>query len=300
LTSFESQSSRLFVISGQEQGRQAAEQNIPFDSVPDDSGTEDEYKLGEEDTDSDDEELGEEEDDEDTMAKKTPKKAAAANSKGASAPSPAAGAATSEDDLSTRMNRMSMRSNTTTAPAGTGRRWSMEYQCPWLLTEHNEGSDTMLTAEIFVPMFPRDHFIPDITNGGSTLELQTSVPRLFIDQSRVLTANASTGFNENTYKAQAFRAVCEEIDAHFNMMPSIYGRPQSIPLPFQVEERIVNWEIQAYVNENDELTDGLGSQQFFAILTVEMRKLRTKRRTTGGFRVIGTNPNGTVPMQANP
>jgi hypothetical protein len=51
-------------------------------------------------------------------------------------------------------------------------------------------------------------------------------------------------------------------------------------------ERIVCWELEAYRNDMGNLTDELGGQQFRSVLSITMRKLKVRRRATGGFRVI--------------
>ncbi len=62
----------------------------------------------------------------------------------------------------------------------------------------------------------------------------------------------------------------------------------SMALPFGCEERIVEWEVQAYPNNLGELSDDLGGQQFFACLDITLWKLpSTKCKTTGGFWIIG-------------
>jgi hypothetical protein len=94
----------------------------------------------------------------------------------------------------------------------------------------------------------------------------------------------------NTYQAQAYRDRCEGIVTKFNNPSSIFGKPMVIDLPFACEEHIVDWEIQAYLNDLGTLTDDLGDQRFNTVLTVFLRKLKTKRKTTGGLHVIGGAP----------
>jgi hypothetical protein len=115
------------------------------------------------------------------------------------------------------------------------------------------------------------------------------VPALFITNEKgAIQSNAGVvGFNEDTHYAQAHREQCEDIQAAFGLKNAIIGKPMQIDMPFICEERIVDWEIQAYPNDLGDLTDDLGQQQFHALLVVFARKLRTKRKTTGGFRVVG-------------
>lgn len=60
-----------------------------------------------------------------------------------------------------------------------------------------------------------------------------------------------------------------------------------ITMPFVCEERIVEWELQAYPNElSEDMAAELEDQQYHVILCITVRKLKSKRKTTGGFRVI--------------
>ena len=62
------------------------------------------------------------------------------------------------------------------------------------------------------------------------------------------------------------------------------GSVQRTKLPFRCEEYIISWEVQAFENEDDELTHSLG-QQYFFVLSVELvsaEKMK-KQKTAGGF-----------------
>ena len=64
-----------------------------------------------------------------------------------------------------------------------------------------------------------------------------------------------------------------------------------VKVPVDCEEDI-EWEIQFYINDEDELMDQLGGVQFFSILSVDLTAI-AKARAQGRARVIGA-----VPMQA--
>lgn len=219
-------------------------------------------------------------DEREDMGKSTPKRTP--QKKKGVAHSSSAGADTSEDALAARMEDLNIN-----VPM-----FSMDYKMPFILTTYNEGLDQMCTIQILTVTMPKDSFIPDVVDGGKRLEVRILVPSFFVDETRILDEKRGvvTGFNKNTHEAQAFRDVCETIDSHYGMQAIIFGEPMSIALPFICEERVVQWEIQAHVNQFGELTDELGGQQFMACVAMKLRKLKTKRKTTGAFRVIGEVP----------
>lgn len=179
--------------------------------------------------------------------------------------------------------------------------FSMDYVLPFMICTYNEKLDQMATVEVLVPMLPKEFFLVDIISGGTKVVISIQVPSFFVDEDRVYVANEDVdGFNEDTYQAQAFKDRCENINTIFGMKNAIYGNPMSIDMPFICEERIVEWEIQGHVNTLGKLTNDLGSTQFHAILSVTVRKLPTKRKTTGGFRVVvaGGNENEAGAPQA--
>jgi hypothetical protein len=106
-----------------------------------------------------------------------------------------------------------------------------------------------------------------------------------------LKSNQGERFNTNTYQAQAWKDVCDEIDTAYNFAKPIIADPMKVKLPFHVEEHIISWEVQAYANKNAWITDTLGSPLFHFTLNVKLMKLKSKRRTVGGFRIVDTGDN---------
>jgi hypothetical protein len=175
------------------------------------------------------------------------------------------------------------------AVRGSTPMFKMDFTLPYMIHVYKENHDTIVTVDLLVPTYPKDYFIPDVIDNGSTLQLRTRIPEFFPNEGRVLAAHGGDGFNQNTSQAQAFKDCCEEIDQHFGFVDTIYGdNPQVIPLPFKVEERILNWEVQGYQNNLGNLTDDLGGQQYHFTLSIDLMKLKTKRRTEGGFRIVGS------------
>lgn len=262
---------------GSAQAKAAAEGGVNLEDISDDDS--DPYDDG---GDSSEEEASEEVDGEfeseeevedDTMPKTTPSKKR----------TPIKRASTPDDEnvLSSKMNRMSMNKPV--------KEFSMEWKLPFIMNTFNEGIDQMVKIDVFVPALPEEYFIPDVGSGGRTFELKVQMPSFFIHEERVIKKNSQVeGFNQNTHEAQSFKDVCERIDTHFGMTDKIFGdKPFTVDLPFVVEERIVEWEVQAYVNEDieDKFEDESQTQYHF-VLQAKMKKLATKRRTAGKFRVI--------------
>jgi hypothetical protein len=58
--------------------------------------------------------------------------------------------------------------------------FSMDYKFPFIITTYNEDGDEMVDIDLFVPFFPKDHFIPGVID-GNLLEIQTQIPQFFPD-----------------------------------------------------------------------------------------------------------------------
>lgn len=170
--------------------------------------------------------------------------------------------------------------------------FKMDFALPYIIHDYKEDMDNICTVDVLCCTYPKEYYIPDVIKGGLALQLRVRVPSFFTNESRILNANGGDGFNRNTHQAQAYKEQCEAIDQHYGFVNTIFGdNPQVIPLPFKVEERIVGWEVQAQLNNLGTLTDDLGGQQFHFTLSINLMKLKTKRRTTGGFRIIGGEDN---------
>jgi hypothetical protein len=251
-----------------------------LEDISDDSDTGDEFENEEEDNDSSislgsadtEEEDSEEEDEEEMPPKKTPSKTKKAT--------PSKNKKTVVDDMPDLENRMKK------ASLGS-QHYSLDFKLPFLLSTYDQGVDELVKVEIFVPLLPQEYFTPDIENGGKTLSLKIQVPAFFVDEGRVIKSNANVaGFSQNFSEAQAFKNVCEKVYAdHGMLVNNLFGKPFEIAMPFVCEERISHWEIQAYANKLGSLSEELGNQ-YHCLLTVVVQKLRTKRVTKGGFRVI--------------
>ena len=268
----------LFFVAGSAAAKaQASSRGVPLEDISDDSDTGDEFQEDGDEDDlslgSADSEEGESEDNEERMPlKKTPTKTKKATPSKAKAPV--------FDDMPDLENRMK------TTSIGS-QQYSLDFKLPFLLSTYSQGVDEMVKVEIYVPLLPQEYFTPDIENGGKTLSLKIQVPAFFVDELRVIKSNANVeGFSQNFSEAQAFKNVCEKVYAEHGMLVNnLFGKPFEITMPFVCEERITHWEIQAYANKPGTLSEDLGSQ-YHCLLTVVVQKLRTKRVTKGGFRIV--------------
>jgi hypothetical protein len=208
-----------------------------------------------------------------TMApRNTPSKKKAMPSK-ASAPSPA-------QDITNQMNHLSIGKK---SPF-----FCMDFKLPYIISTYNESVDIICKVEVFVPTLPESYFILDVISAGTQLELRIQIPQFFTNEDRVMKGKGNVhGFNINTHEAQAFKDVCEDIDAHFGMVNHIFGdNPFVIDLPFPCEERVVEWGLQAYNNKFGNLKDKLKAKQYHGVLLIKLQQLKTKHRTAGRFEVV--------------
>jgi hypothetical protein len=254
-----------------------AGEGVPLDEISDDE--EDPYD--EEDEEDIDLEDFEEEDQEDLVEEAETMSSTPGRKKQAPAKksSTRAGESPSVDKLSSSVSTMKV----------SAKLFSMDFKLPYIIYVFNQQLDEMCNIDIFAPTLPSEFFIPDVTNGGNSLELRIQVPPFFVCETRVLQSNqGNAGFNENTSQAQAFKNQCEAIDEHYAFANAIFSdsSTMTVELPFTCEERITSWEVIAYLNDLGSLTDDLGGQQFHSCVSITLTKLKTKRRTAGGFRVV--------------
>lgn len=258
----------FFTYVGSTETKAKAAGKISFENISDDENTEDEFvpETEEEEIDSEKEE---EEGEEDmslkrSAKKKTPKKNIT--------PSVQA----SVDDVTTKLGDMMVFED-----------YSLEYKHPFMIKVYHLNNDEMCDVDFDIPTYPKECYIPEMADGGNTLELRTAIRKDFRDPIRVMKANKNKkGFNGNTTMAQSHKALCAKIDNDNGFQDIVFSPPQRVSLPFICEERIVCWEIQAAKNNLGELTDDLGGQQWCFTLIVTMRKLKEKRRTFGAFRLV--------------
>lgn len=258
--------------------KQADQVEVDYDSEEDED-----YEAGEDQEDIDLEDF-EEEDNEELLAEETEEEMSTPGRKKRTPkkqynPTPAGESPV--DDITSSLKKLSV----SFTP------FSLNWVFPYTISTYDESDDVMCDVNLFVPTIPKQYFIPDVVQQGKVLAVSTRMPNFFTSGARILVANeGSNGFNQNTSQAQAHKN--EDIDAKYDFKTEVYCDPQHIHLPFVVEERIVSWEVQAYPNNltdesNTPLIDQLGGEQFHFTLYIKLRKHKTKKKTTGGFRIIG-------------
>jgi hypothetical protein len=145
-------------------------------------------------------------------------------------------------------------------------------------------------VEFFVPVLPENYFVLDVVNNGTLLEVRTRIPNDMFMEERVLASSSSVaGFSVNTSETQAHKDLCERVvvDIENGLTGVIFGQPQFVELPFQCEEQIVSWEIDAFTNYRENMNETFGAQQYHTNLKLVLRKFKTKRRIQGRIRVVG-------------
>eukprot|EP00977_Amphora_coffeiformis_P016676 scaffold5220_cov188-Amphora_coffeaeformis.AAC.8 len=124
----------------------------------------------------------------------------------------------------------------------THKEFSMNFKCPFIMYQYNEGINQMVKVEMFVLTLTQSYIIPDVVANGMQLKVCIRVANFFVDEDRVIESNDHrVGFNHNTHQAQSFKDVCECIDLHYGMVNEIFGdSAQMVDLSYQCEERVVN------------------------------------------------------------
>ena len=135
-------------------------------------------------------------------------------------------------------------------------------------------------------------FEPFVDNDMVTVGVRMIVPAIFAQKQRLLLA---ARIDANSTKAAAFEKECQKIDEDFDFTTTGFKSKtaHTVKCPYKVESIIVIWEVLYYPNGDEELLDLLGNQQFYGILTMELRSFdKPKQRTAGRGRVIGGGAGG--------
>jgi hypothetical protein len=167
---------------------------------------------------------------------------------------------------------------------------------PFIVYDYISGGRRRVSVDLLVMTVPKDMIRPKMATNGLELHVGMVVPPFFADADRLMAANeGDAGFTEDTHKATAFKDAAIKLHEHhrsFDGEEEIMGTPQCIKLPFKCEENIVDWEVQAFEDDGDELVDSLGAPQFYFVLSVDLVSIIKPRekKKKGGFRVIGSPP----------
>jgi len=168
---------------------------------------------------------------------------------------------------------------------------NLSVQFPFISYQYVEDGRKMVSYDFLVIGASKDQYRPKVTGNGGELHVGMVLPRFFVDPNRLLLANSHVGgFNANTNKSTALEEVGAKVTNGLQENDLLFANPMTVKLPFKCEEDIVEWEIQAFHNEDEVWTLEAGSQQYFFVLSVGLRHVEKIRKNTkkGGFRIIGS------------
>ena len=205
------------------------------------------------------------------------------------------------DDIAEGINTMTIHRPAPTSNSGP---FSLSASFPYLMYNYVAGRFHKVTIDFIVIGMAQKYYRPLVSPGGKTLQLGMVIPKCFAEQDRVQIANetATDAFNEATHKATAFETAAAGITDPLSSDDPILSNPQSVSLPFAVEEEIESWELQIFDNEDDEfamlcsgqtgLDDDAGYdyQKFFILSVTLVGKKVRKNNPGGGIRAFGS-PN---------
>jgi hypothetical protein len=169
--------------------------------------------------------------------------------------------------------------------------FSMNVEFPFILYDYTSDNRRHVSVDFLILNVPKDMLRPKMAADGSELHLGLVVPPFFARADRVMVVNeGDSDFGKDTHKSNAFKEAARKLHEHHQSFDDekIMGAPQIIALPFKCEENIVDWELHAYDNESEEMTEDLGSPQFYLVLSVDLVSIIKPRekKKKGGFRVI--------------
>ena len=173
--------------------------------------------------------------------------------------------------------------------APTKKPFSMDVAFPYFLYEYEEADEKHCSVDFLVYGLPNSAYRPKVSPGGQELQLRVIVPPFFVSDDRLFVANDE--INENTHKATAYKMAVDSIKKKHgdgSVEQRLMGDPQSVKLPFPVEEQISCWEVQAFGNNDTDFHLG-GVQQMVFILAVDLvAKEKRYKKKEGGIRVFTT------------
>ena len=173
------------------------------------------------------------------------------------------------------------------------KKFGIDFVMLFIQYDYIEENRRHVTVDFLVLTLNKDKFPPRVLADGKELHVGTTVSSFFQNKARIMLANRckDSEFTSNTHKATVFAEVLHGMMTELEWPDDLNGSVQRTNLPFRCEEDIVSWEIQAFENEDDDLTTSLG-QQYFFVLSVELvraEKLKTPK-AAGGFVMFKSPP----------
>ena len=183
--------------------------------------------------------------------------------------------------------------------------FSLQVQFPYLMYTYKEDGRDRVSYDFLVVAQAQDLYRPIVPPGGTELHVGMVLPKFFIDKTRLLEAkDGDAAFTANTHKVTSFEDVVAKVEKSVGIDDDnrdsdgmeFLASPMKLKTPFPVEEEILEWEMQAFQNTDEDFVDNCGGYQYYFILTVTLQSVvKKKEKKAGGFRVIAS-PTRDAPM----
>lgn len=208
--------------------------------------------------------------------------------------------AETEEELASNFSKMSL----------TVKEFQIDQVLPHLMYSYVEDDRRRVVVDFAIPPTNKKCVKVEMAPGGQVLEVKMAVPSFFLKKGRLMAAHLDkANFTHNTHKATAFDELVtkirkkhgkDEYDDEDGEEELIFGAPMKVKMPFPCEEEIVNWELQAFDMEDEDLLSEIGEMQYAFVLSVELVSVeKKKKKRKGGFRVVGS-PSGRTTGTAPP
>ncbi|KAL3921421.1 MAG: hypothetical protein SGARI_006687, partial [Bacillariaceae sp.] len=138
---------------------------------------------------------------------------------------------------------------------------------PYLMYTYKEDDRDRVTYDFLVVAQGQQQYRPSVPEGGTELHVGMVLPKFFIDRARLLDAKAGDqSFTANTHKVTAFADLVTKVEKSVGIDDDnresaafeFLAAPMKLKTSFPVEEEIVDWEMQAFQNGDDDFIDNCG------------------------------------------
>lgn len=196
-----------------------------------------------------------------------------------------------EDDMLSKFSSMTLKG----APVKSGGCFNVSEEPTWLIYDFVQNDKHYCCVDVLTLTMGRDKFRPRVSANGRKVMVEMVKPKFFFGYERMENYHSNdSSFNGNTHKANAFKAVLKETRKTMKVRrgQEITGKELTINLPFQCEVEIVEWGLQAHVNEDFEIQRVTKAEQLYYILS--MTFLSTEKaeevEKQGTFKIVRKTP----------
>lgn len=173
------------------------------------------------------------------------------------------------------------------------------FSFPWFSFDYKaNGGRDHVTIRMHGLTRPKSHYKVSVSPDGKSLEVRVRIAqRLYSKPMNNAILQALGILHVLSALKNAFEAKVGEIHKGLDDKNKIWSSPMIVPLPFQCEEQIVQWDVIFTPINITELTDEVGAVQFDAIVHVELRStyVNVDNEEVGNNRVVmldGDNNGG--------